>query len=213
MPLKHAFLDYHDRKFIFTGLAEGLSTYFKLSLYSGFLCSFPFIVTQIYLFIAPGLYRNEKRVFLSYCVASTMLFICGIAMVYFLVMPAAWKFFLSFEKLGFGFGLPILLEPRISEYLDLILGMIFGFGIAFQLPIILITMINFELLEVASLIKFRRYAIVLIFIIAAILTPPDVFSQIALALPLLLLYEISIILGRLMQKKKVNNVGHKINQG
>ncbi|WHQ47062.1 MAG: twin-arginine translocase subunit TatC [Candidatus Midichloria sp.] len=207
-PLAKAFNYKEGRKLIFTGLAEGLTTYIKLSLYAGFFLSFPFIIAQVYLFTAPGLYKKEKAIFLSYIISSTLLFVLGTTMVYFLVIPTAWRFFLSFEKFGFNSNLPILLEARISEYLDLILDLIIGFGLAFQLPIILVILISMEIIKVNHLVEFRRYAIVIIFIVAAILTPPDVFSQIILALPLLLLYEISIILGKLINKKK--NVGHKI---
>nr|CBJ36215.1 sec-independent protein translocase [Candidatus Midichloria mitochondrii] len=206
VPLAEAFNYKEGRRLIFTGLAEGLTTHVKLSLYAWFFLSFPFIIAQVYLFITPGLYKREKIIFLSYVISSTLLFGLGIAMVYFLVIPGAWRFFLSFEKFGFDSNLPILLEARISEYLDLILDLIIGFGLAFQLPIILVILISMEVIKVGHLVRFRRYAIVIIFIIAAILTPPDVFSQITLALPLLLLYEISIILGKLIRK----NVGRKI---
>jgi len=207
LPLAKIFGNQHDRKLIFTGLTEGLTTYMKLSLYAGFILSFPFTIAQIYLFLAPGLYRKEKIIFLLYIFFSILLFILGAAIVYFLIIPEAWKFFLSFEKFDFGSGLPIILEARISEYLDLILDLIIGFGIAFQLPIILVLLMSLNIINVTALIKFRRYAIVIIFIIAAILTPPDVFSQIMLALPLLLLYEISIIIGKLIIKRAKSRCG------
>ena len=202
IPLAKALGNQNDRKLIFTGLTEGLITHVKLSLYSGFILSFPFIISQIYLFLAPGLYKKEKNILLIYIFSSAILFGLGVSMVYFFVIPSAWKFFLSFERLGSESSLPIFLEARISEYLDLILELIIGFGLAFQLPVILVILISLDLIKINSLIKFRRYAIVIMFIIAAILTPPDVLSQITLALPLLLLYEISIILGKLITKRK-----------
>lgn len=201
IPLQETFGDDDSRHLIFTGLTEGLTTHFKLSLYSGFFISFPFISYQFYSFLAPGLYAKERRVFLSYILSSILLFISGATLVYKLVIPAAWKFFLSFERLDSKSSLPIILEARISEYLDLILDLIIGFGLAFQLPIALIILITAGVIETKHLISFRKYAIVMIFILAAILTPPDVFSQITLALPLLLLYEISIVFGKLIAKK------------
>ena len=207
-PLAAAFRYQEGRKLIFTGLTEGLTTHFKLSLYTGFFVSFPFIITQFYLFLAPGLYKKERIIFIFYILSSILLFLIGAAIVYFLIIPATWQFFISFEQLGFGNSLPIILEARISEYLDLVLDLIIGFGLALQLPIILVILMNIGLIKIQSLIKFRRYAIVIIFIVAAILTPPDVFSQIILAIPLLLLYEVSIIIGKLITKK--TDVGHKV---
>ena len=206
-PLAKAFKYHEGRKLIFTGLTEGIATQIKLSLYAGFFLSFPFIITQLYLFLAPGLYKKEKIILIFYIISSILLFLIGSAIVYSLVIPAAWRFFLSFEQLGSNTSLPVLLEARISEYLDLVLELIIGFGIAFQLPIILVILTSIDLIQVKSLIKFRRYAIVIIFIVAAIITPPDVFSQITLAIPLLLLYEISIVIGKLITKKA--DVGHK----
>jgi sec-independent protein translocase protein TatC len=204
-PLLEAFGNHiNDRRLIFTGLTEGLATQLQLALYFGLLASLPFIVTQFYLFISPGLYRQEKIVLFYYIASSVGLLLFSLLLVYFFVMPTAWKFFLSFENLGTNVGLPIILEPRISEYLDLVLEMIVGFSIAFQLPIALVILIRFGILTTNILISFRRYAIVIVFILAAILTPPDVLSQVILAMPMLLLYETSILIGKLIEKKRKN---------
>ena len=187
----------HNKTMIFTSLTEGFSTSFKLSLYTSFMITFPFIALQVYLFISPGLYKKEKMIFAPLMLISPLLFLLGAAVAYYVVMPAAWKFFLSFEKAKY-----IVLEAKISDYLDLSLDMIIAFGMAFQLPIILLVLCKFGLITAGTLVKGRRYAIVLIFIIAAVLTPPDVISQILLAIPLILLYEISVVMCRLIERKK-----------
>ncbi len=187
-----------QHKFIFTSLTEGFITQIRVSLFGGFILAFPLIAGQIYLFIAPGLYKKEKKIILPYIVAAPILFLTGASFAYYLVMPVAWKFFLSFEGKVIGWQynqiLPLQLEAKIGEYLDIVLEMILAFGIAFQLPIILTLLVRFGFIKPVFLVKFRRYAIVIIFIIATILTPPDVLSQISLAIPMLALYEVSILL-------------------
>ncbi len=180
------------RRLIYTGLTEAFITYIKLALWGGCLLAFPVIATQIWMFAAPGLYKNERRAFLPFLVATPVFFMTGAAMAYYLVFPLAWKFFLSFEMPGGNGSLPIQLEARVSEYLSLSMTVIFAFGLAFELPVILVLLTRVGVLTSAQLAKFRRYAIVLIFIAAAILTPPDVFSQLSLAIPLMALYEMSI---------------------
>jgi sec-independent protein translocase protein TatC len=150
-------------------------------------------------FIAPGLYRSEKKVIIPFFIASPLLFIIGSALAYYYLIPSAWRFFLSFEQHG---NIPILLEARISEYLSTVLEIVIGFGIAFQLPLIMIILVKLGILTTYTLSSKRKYAIVAIFIIAAILTPPDVFSQISLAIPLLLLYEISLLICHKFENKK-----------
>ncbi len=189
--------DTSHHKLIFTGLTEGFFAYVRVSLYAGFALSFPIIALQLYRFIAPGLYKRERRAIIPFLLIAPILFLCGASLVYFGVMPTAWRFFLSFERPGG--ELPIILEARISEYLDLTLEMMVGFGLAFQMPIVLGLLAKFGLVTASSLAQKRRYAIVGIFILAALLTPPDVLSQVALAIPLLILYEISIWLVRRMQ--------------
>jgi sec-independent protein translocase protein TatC len=183
-------------RLIYTGLTEAFLTYIKLALWAACLGAFPIIAVQIWRFVAPGLYQHEKRAFLPFLLATPVLFTLGAALAYYGVMPLAWKFFLSFETPAAVTGLPIQLEARVSEYLSLAMTLIFAFGIAFQLPVLLVLLVRIGVLTVAQLVQFRRFAIVLIFIVAAIATPPDVLSQLLLALPLLGLYEVSILAAR-----------------
>ncbi len=201
-PLAEA-MNGQDRRLIYTGLAEAFLTYIKLALWAACLLAFPAVAVQIWRFVAPGLYRHERRAFLPFLVATPVLFILGAALAYYFVMPLAWHFFLSFETPASTTGLPIQLEARVSEYLAIAMTLIFAFGIAFQLPVLLVLLVRVGLLTVAQLIAFRRFAIVLIFVFAAVMTPPDVMSQLLLAVPLMALYEISIIAAR-AQTKSVN---------
>jgi sec-independent protein translocase protein TatC len=180
------------RRLIYTGLTEAFVTYLKLGLWGGCLLAFPVVAAQVWFFIAPGLYRREKRVFLPFLVAAPVLFAAGAAMAYYLVFPMAWRFFLSFEMPVAPGGLPIQLEARVSEYLSLSMTIIFAFGFAFQLPVVLVLLARAGVLTADHLVRFRRYAVVLIFVVAAVLTPPDVISQVCLAVPLMVLYEAAI---------------------
>lgn len=190
------------RRLIYTGLTEAFLTYVKLALWMGCFLAFPVIATQIWMFVAPGLYKNERRAFLPFLIATPAFFLIGAAMAYYLVFPMAWAFFLSFEMPGVTTGLPIQLEARVSEYLSLSMTVIFAFGIAFELPVILVLLTRVGLLSSQKLSQFRRYAIVLIFIAAAVLTPPDVISQLCLAFPLMLLYELSILGAKWVEKTR-----------
>jgi sec-independent protein translocase protein TatC len=189
-----------NRHLIFTGLTEAFVTYIKLALWSGCFLAFPVIAAQIWIFVAPGLYENERRAFFPFLIATPLFFLAGAAVAYYLVFPMAWKFFLSFEIPGVTGGLPIQLEARVSEYLSLSMTVIFAFGIAFELPVILVLLARVGLLSSAQLSQFRRYATVLIFIAAAILTPPDVLSMLSLAIPMVLLYELSILGAKWVEK-------------
>jgi sec-independent protein translocase protein TatC len=200
-PLANALRDEPNRHFIYTSLTEAFVTKIKVAMFAALFVSFPIVASQIWMFVAPGLYKNERGAFLPYLVATPILFFLGGALVYFFIMPLAWKFFLSFETPGGPGMLPIQLEAKVNEYLSLVMALIFAFGLCFQLPILLTLMARVGLVTSAALTSKRRYAIVAIFIVAAILTPPDVLSQIGLAVPLLLLYEASIWSVRLVEKR------------
>ncbi|HXV73871.1 MAG TPA: twin-arginine translocase subunit TatC [Sphingomonadales bacterium] len=201
-PLAEAMREHPERRMIFTGLQEAFLTKLKVAFYAALFAAFPLIAIQIWKFVAPGLYKNERRAFLPFLVATPVLFAAGGALVYYLVMPLAWRFFLGFEQPGAEGGLPIELEARVSEYLSLVITLIFAFGMSFQLPILLILLNRAGLLALETLKKGRRYAIVIAFMAAAVLTPPDVISQIALGIPLVLLYELSILAIRLMDRRR-----------
>ena len=186
----------HDeisRRLIFTALHETFITYLKVAFFAAIFLGSPILLIQIYKFIAPGLYKNEKKAILPYLISTPILFLLGGLLVYYLVMPLAIKFFLSFETTGSSNTLPIQLEAKVNEYLSLIMRLIFAFGISFQLPILLNLLARTGVVNSNYLKKTRRYVIVIIFSVAAILTPPDPITQIGLAIPLLLLYELSII--------------------
>jgi len=203
-PLAAAFPEGEYRRLIYTGLTEAFFTYLKLALFAGFFVSFPIIATQVYVFLAPGMYKQERRAFIPYLAAAPGLFLVGAAFVYYLVFPAAWKFFLGFESSGINGSLPIQLETRVAEYLSLSMHLILAFGLSFQLPLVLVLLVKSGIINVDKLKKGRRYAIVIIVSVAAFITPPDIFSQIALSVPLYVLYEISILLCRNMKKDEIN---------
>ena len=194
--------DQISRRLIFTALHETFITYIKVAFFAAIFLGSPVLLIQIYKFIAPGLYKNEKKAILPYLVSTPILFLLGGLIVYYLVMPLAIKFFLSFETIGSNSTLPIQLEAKVNEYLSLIMRLIFAFGISFQLPILLNLLARIGVVNSNYLKTRRRYVIVIIFAIAAILTPPDPITQVGLAIPLLLLYELSIFTMRFTEKKE-----------
>jgi sec-independent protein translocase protein TatC len=190
-----------ERRMIYTALYEAFFTYLKVAFFGAAFFTFPVWATQLWLFVAPGLYRSEKRAALPFLVVSPFLFVLGAALAYYFIFPLAWRFFISFETVPGSGGIPIQLEAKVDEYLSLVMHMILAFGIAFQLPVLLTLLCRVGILSVDQLKKGRRYAIVGMFVAAAILTPPDIISQIGLAVPLILLYEISILTASWMARK------------
>ncbi len=193
-----------NRRMIFTALHETFITYLKVAFFAAMFITSPIILTQIWKFVAPGLYKNEKRALLPYLVATPTLFLLGGMLVYYLIMPLAIRFFLSFETPAHIGSLPIQLEAKVNEYLSLIMRLIFAFGISFQLPVLLSLLARVGFVDSQYLKKRRKYVIIIIFVVAAILTPPDPITQIGLGIPLLILYELSILSVKLIEKKKNN---------
>lgn len=192
----------HNRKLIYTSPTEAFTTYLKLSFYSSLFFSFPIFFAELYLFLSPALYKNEKKNILLTIFFSSFLFLFGAIFCYFFVLPMALKFFSSFENLSSvdDSTLPILFETKISDYLNFTINLLFGFGIAFLSPILLLFLIKGGYVKVKDLRSKRRYWIVIIFILSAILTPPDILSQISLAILLIILFEIVILLGKYFNK-------------
>jgi sec-independent protein translocase protein TatC len=186
---------------IYTAPQEFFFTQVKLAIFGAIFIAFPVIASQIYMFVAPGLYRNERQAFLPYLIATPILFLLGAALVYFVAMPLAMKFFLSMQQTG-DTQVQIHLTAKVSEYLSLIMALILGFGICFQLPVLLTLLARAGLITAAGLKRYRRHAILGVFVVAAVLTPPDPISQISLAIPTILLYELSIFAVRLVEKKR-----------
>lgn len=191
-----------NRKLIYTSPTEAFITYLKLSFYSSLFFSFPIFFAELYLFLSPALYKNEKKNILFTIFFSSFLFLFGAIFCYFFILPMALKFFSSFENINSidDGTLPILLETKISDYLNFTINLLFGFGIAFLSPILLLFLIKGGYVKVKDLRSKRRYWIVIIFILSAILTPPDILSQISLAILLIILFEIVILLGKYFNK-------------
>lgn len=201
-PLWHAMGEEGGRRLIYTGLTEAFLTYLKLAFFGGFILTFPFIMWQLWLFVGPGLYDHERRAIWPFLLTSPLLFLMGASLAYYVVCPWAWQFFLSFEMPASSTGLSLQLEARMSEYLALIMKLIIAFGICFQLPLLILGLFKLGVIRLETLKRQRKYAFLIIVIIAAIITPPDIISPLSLILPLYALYEISITLVKISLKRK-----------
>jgi sec-independent protein translocase protein TatC len=195
-------LDSHNVELIYTAPQEFFFTQVKLAMFGGLVIAFPLIAAQVYKFVAPGLYKNERGAFLPFLIASPILFLLGASLVYFFFTPMVMWFFLAMQQTGPGNDVQISLLPKVSEYLSLIMTLIFSFGLVFQLPVVTTLMARVGLLTSEGLREKRKWAIVIAFVVAAVLTPPDPVSQIGLALPTILLYEVSIWTARMVEKKR-----------
>ncbi|TIT76465.1 MAG: twin-arginine translocase subunit TatC, partial [Mesorhizobium sp.] len=195
----------HKVELIYTAPQEFFFTQVKLAMFGGMVIAFPLIATQIYKFIAPGLYKNERNAFLPFLVASPILFLMGASLVYFFFTPMVMWFFLAMQQVGTNDQVQISLLPKVSEYLSLIMTLIFSFGLVFQLPVVTSLLTRVGLLSSQALADKRKWAIVLSFVVAAVLTPPDPLSQCGLAVPTIILYEVAIWSSRMIERSQARD--------
>ena len=191
-----------NKRFIYTGLAEAFFSYIKLALVTAFIISSPLFIYQIWAFIAPGLLKKEKKIIFPFLFLIPLMFLLGFVFLYYLIVPIAWDFFITFDTSGTEKNYTLELEPKINEYISLTLKLAFAFGIAFQLPTAIFLLTILGLTTPSDLQKKRRFVIVIIFLISALITPPDIISQIGLAIPVIFLYEFSIFISKFFEKKK-----------
>ncbi|MDE2110331.1 MAG: twin-arginine translocase subunit TatC [Alphaproteobacteria bacterium] len=201
-PLAHALAGQPNDHLIYTALYETFFTYMRVGLFAGLCLAFPVIASQIWMFVAPGLYKHERKAFLPFLIASPVLFIIGAGFVYYIVLPFGIHFFLSFQTQSGKGTIGIELLAKVSDYLDLIMTLIIAFGLTFQMPVALALLGRVGIVSAAMLRSVRRYAIVGIFALAAVLTPPDLFSMVSLSIPLVVLYEISILCVAMIEKNR-----------
>lgn len=197
-PLRDAFGDEQGRRLMYTGLTEAFVVYLKTALWGGLILSLPIFLYQIWAFLAPGLYAREKAIVRGFFIAGPVLFMMGLLMAYFGVIPVAWHFFLGFQSQE---GLPIQIDPKMDDYFGLILHILLAFGLAFLFPLVLAILIYRNVIGVNHLKRYRRHVIVVILMVAAVITPPDVISQLALAFPLWVLFEATLWVCTWMQRK------------
>ena len=191
-----------NKRLIYTGLAEAFFSYLKLALVSAFIFSSPFFIYQIWAFVAPGLLKREKKIIFPFLFLIPLMFLLGFIFLYYFIVPIAWDFFIAFDTSRLEKSFTLELEPKINEYISLTLKLAFAFGIAFQLPTAIFLLTILGLTSPTDLQKKRRFVIVIIFLLSAIITPPDVISQIGLAIPVICLYEFSIFISKFFEKRK-----------
>lgn len=214
-PLWKAMGEEAGRRLIYTGLTEAFLTYLKLAFFGGFIVALPLILWQVWRFIGPGLHDHEKTFIWPFFLMSPLLFFMGASLAYYLVCPWAWEFFISFEMPMSTSGLSLQLEARMSEYLALIMKLILAFGLCFQLPLLILGLAHMGVLTLESLKRKRKYAFLIIVIVAAIMTPPDIISPLCLIIPLYSLYEISIGLLQMSLRRKgsYHHARHQMDSG